>query len=730
MQQIDCHEEQIHLCGQIQDFGYLFIFDSLGRCIANSENIVEILDTDGTSLWGTHIDRLLGELTNDDSLNLDTVSQQLATSIFYRFAERITINEADYHLSIYRFNDKLYVELEVCNIHQIKPTRLYYYAKYLEDKKSTIWQSLTELIRQIIDFDRVMVYRFLEDNSGQVIAESKSEVMHSLMGYRYPEFDIPKQARELYTQFLARHTADTEGTTHRIIGSKAQEIDLGKCSLRALSPVHLQYLRNSNARASASFSVIMDGKLWGLVTCQNSTPKHVDLAQRHLCTFLTQYATNSYVSQSLKEDMESQQVMSTLEQELKGDLLIDRDVYHVLEKFAPQIMELAGADGLLIKQGASKKSWGIVPAIKQLREIDTFILQNHSEGIFATDSFQYIDNTGTNAEESVVLPGIVKIEILPHGEWQLYLFRKELVLEEVWAGKPEKLVDYDPERKIAFPSPRTSFDAWIQTTRGKSLQWRKRELTFVEHIVYITQQALIKKKGEIEELNKELIRSNNALDTFSYTLSHDLKNPLSAIRLAAQMILAKNNLPDGLLNKLGANILDATTLITEMIDKVHELSKSNSVALELALIDPRDKILAIIESCKQQYELAELEVVLGPTLPIRGEGTLLYQLFLNLLGNAIKYSSKQPYPRIELYSTQSGSQVSYFVKDNGIGMDLHAGANIFEIFHRLPNSSPYDGSGIGLSIVKRITDKLGADIKVDSQLDKGTLFQIDFYNDL
>ncbi|EFK55881.1 ATP-binding protein [Sphingobacterium spiritivorum] len=715
----DCHEEKIHLCGLIQDIGYLFVFDKSRICTAASDNVIQIENIPVEKYMGMTVDQVLSLLTKSDSFIFDSINQHLNSSIFYRFAERIQINNIDYDLSIYKYGDNIYVEIERCNVDQIKPTKLYYYAKYLEDNKSRVWASLTNLIRQIINYDRVMVYQFLEDNSGKVIAESKSDNMHSLMGYRYPEFDIPQQARELYTIFLARHTTDTEGATHKVISNSNEEIDLTKCSLRAMSPIHLQYLRNSKTQASASFSIIQDGKLWGLVTCQNSKPQHVDLAQRHLCTFLTQFATNHHISELLKQDLEAQNVMYILEKELKSDLLIDRDIHYVLETFGERIMKMVDADGIIIKHSKGEKFFGLVPGRDQLKEIENH-LKNDNTSLFSTNEF--ISKT----EEDVLFPGIIRAEILSESQWKIYLFRKEQLIEELWAGKPEKQLNYDPDRKINYPSPRTSFDTWRQITRGKASPWLKVQVLFLERVVYIIQQAIAKRNAEIDQLNKDLIRSNNALDTFSYTLTHDLKNPLSSIQLGAQMILMKKNLSEELLHRLGTNILEASNLITEMINKVHELSKSNSVALELEIIDPRNKIITIAESSKDQYGVANLDFVMGEILPIRGERTLLYQLFLNILGNAIKYSSKQDNPKVEVYSIKSGGKVIYFITDNGIGMDLKDGNNIFEIFQRLPNSSGYDGSGIGLSIVKRIIDRLGAEIKVESQLDKGTQFQILF----
>ncbi|MDR0265749.1 MAG: GAF domain-containing protein [Sphingobacterium sp.] len=722
MRQLECHEEEIHLCGKIQFFGFLCIFDE-GGCIAASENLSSVLEIPIKEILGRSIDELLPLLSSEQEWNLKKIERQITGEIFTRFVERIRIKGVDYYLSIYQYDDKTYVEVEICSENHLKATRLFYYAKYLEEQHGNAWQSLTVLIRQIIGFDRVMVYRFEEDNSGQVIAESLADGMSSLMGYRYPEFDIPAQARALYVKFLARHVADIDAPTIAIKGLEPGEIDLTRCSLRALSPVHLQYLKNAGARASASFSIVIEGKLWGLVACQNSLPLNVDLAQRHLCAFLTQYAINYYLSEHQKENLVAQTIMGVMERDLKSELLVNSDIGVVLERFAPQILEIVGADGLMIKHDRGYKTWGEVPAELQQRQIDQYIETQGDGDLFFTSNFVYGDDA---LEQSVIFPGILRINILPSNKWHIYLFRKEHVYEDVWAGKPEKIYHYDPEREVKFPSPRTSFEAWREKMKGKSVKWKKAELSFMEKVAQITQQAIAQRGGEIAQLNKELVRSNNALDTFGYTLTHDLKNPLSSIKLAAQMMLIKDDLPKEMLRKMATNIMDATGLITEMMDKVYQLTQSNYVAFKTELIDPRNKILNILESCKQQFESARLEFVLGETWPILGERTLLYQLFLNLIGNAIKYSSKKEQPKVEVYSEKHGHSVYYYIKDNGIGMDIKEDSNIFEIFKRLPNSQGFEGSGIGLSIVKRIADRLDAKVTVESQLHIGTTFCVKF----
>lgn len=722
MRQLECHQEEIHLCGKIQFGGFLFVFNNSG-CVAISENITDLLNRTIDQVLGLQIEDILSLLSQETEWNLAEIERQINGQVFIRFVERIQIDKIEYYLSIYSYDEKKYIEIEPCNETHLKETRLFYYAKYLEEQHDRAWQSLTVLIRQIIGFDRVMVYQFLEDHSGQVIAESISEDMTSLIGYRYPEFDIPEQARALYTKFLARNIADIDASTVNVKGIDPKELDLTRCSLRALSPIHLQYLRNAGMRASASFSIIMNGKLWGLVACQNRQPLHVDLAQRHLGAFLTQYAVNYYLSEHQKINLFNQEVMGAMEIDLKSELLIKTDMYAVLEKFAPQIMKIAEADGLIILHDRGRKSFGDVPTEELHAQIDQSLI-NHEENLYATSNFVY--DIPAHIIDPIIFPGVIRINVQPGSKVYMYLFRREHVYEEIWAGKPEKIFKYDPENNVKFPSPRTSFDAWIEHTKGNAPKWKRSELSFMGRIVQIIQQAIAQRSVEIANLNKELVRSNNALDTFSYTLTHDLKNPLSSIQLAAQMILLKNDISKELLHKLGENILDTTRLITEMMDKVYQLSQSNYVAFKNELIDPRTKILSILESCKQQYGVVDLDFRLGPTIPILGERTLLYQLFLNLMGNAIKYRSTIQKPFVEISSENVGNSVFYYIKDNGIGMDLREGVNIFDIFKRLPNSQGYEGSGIGLSIVKRIIDRLNAEITVKSELHVGTTFCIEF----
>lgn len=172
--------------------------------------------------------------------------------------------------------------------------------------------------------------------------------------------------------------------------------------------------------------------------------------------------------------------------------------------------------------------------------------------------------------------------------------------------------------------------------------------------------------------------------------------------------------------------MEAISLMNNMLDKTVDFARTKSYDFEYELVYPERFIQHIIDDCKVRYNIENLEFEKGKILPIDGEKTLIYQLFLNLLGNAIKYSSNKGIPIIGLDSEDNGLAIVYKIYDNGIGISAEETERIFEIFHRLPNAVEFDGSRVGLSIVKRILERLNATITVESTLNEGTTFTIHF----
>jgi two-component system, chemotaxis family, sensor kinase Cph1 len=147
-------------------------------------------------------------------------------------------------------------------------------------------------VRAITGFDRVMIYQFLRDGSGKVIAEDIAEGVESLLNLHYPASDIPRQARELYRRNWLRLIPDINYTPAPLRATEKRHdgptLDMTHCFLRSVSSVHLEYLRNMGVAASMSMSVVHGEELWGLIACHNQTPRYLGAGLRVACELFAQ----------------------------------------------------------------------------------------------------------------------------------------------------------------------------------------------------------------------------------------------------------------------------------------------------------------------------------------------------------------------------------------------------------------------------------------------------------
>ncbi|GAA4168714.1 ATP-binding protein [Sphingobacterium ginsenosidimutans] len=718
----NCDQEPIHLCGQIQHFGCLILFDATQNCIGWSENWTETGLPRQSVFLGQSLTKFIDCLAIQHAIDLDQILHDHADSFKHRYVADIYLEQIPYYLSIYPFDNKIYIEIEQhrSQSHQFKNT--FFYAKHINDSED-IWKALAENIFTVTDYDRVMIYKFSASGDGQVIAEHVVGDLEPLLGYRYPEFDIPQQARQLYTKIFARVTPDVDAVPVPIWGFEPEKLDLSMTAIRAMSPIHLQYLRNAQVKASGSFSIIINGKLWGLVACQNRLPKYIDLAQRHLSIFIVQYAVNSFLANKHIEENNFKLKTKSIAFEIRQNLFTKKDLYKVISALTTSLMDILRTDGIAFKYLDKWHIVGHAPKKDMLLNLDSHFSRTISDQLFWQSDFKGHQDEN---ETTFPFPGIAGIDLENKLDFKIYFFRKEVKVEETWAGRPEKQLIYDPTKTINFPSPRTSFNAWKKIVEGTAPKWKEREINFLKSLSITIQEACLKKIIEIQALNEKLIETNNVLETFSYTLSHDLKNPLAALQMTAQMIRDRPGLTQEFLGKAGRNMMDAILLMNNMLDKTVDFARSKSYEFEYETVYPERFIENIIDDCSVRFNVQNLRFEKGRILPIDGEKTLVYQLFLNLLGNAIKYSSNKTAPLIGINSQIEEDYVLYKIWDNGIGMSAEETERIFEIFHRLPNAMQFDGSGVGLSIVKRIADRLNAKISVESKLNQGTIFEIRF----
>ncbi|MEE6129722.1 ATP-binding protein [Chryseobacterium arthrosphaerae] len=724
---VECHEEPIHIPGSIQSFGYLIGIDAESQTITFfSRNIADIFKIE-------RLDELFGREISDFPESFQSIiDSEIYTSLeqFTRrknetYFDKIFIDGKDYHFSVYRSDAYIFLEFEEVIINPDKRISNKYDNFYIIDNEQELWDHLLETLSKVVNYDRMMIYKFMMDGSGKVIAEKKNEDMESFLGLHYPESDIPKQARQLYLKKRKRIFSNVYADTVPILSKKEENIDLTFSASRAMSPVHAQYLKNSGVASSFSVSIIIDDHLWGLVTCQNIKPKHIDLEDRVQAGIFTALAANAYSSFKSKSELNYRLELNEKLSQLKTKFLKHNHLSDSLIESKTELKNLPEADGLAIVSDESIVTAGTTPDSGSIDRIIKWALANTKDRIYMSRNF--LKDHGKELNLSDDAAGIIIYFIERDKNEMLIWFRKEFDEHINWAGSPEKTVSVfsqnGEERQMV--SPRTSFRIFTENIKGHSRRWNSRNISAVQAVRDLILETSHKNYNAIKRLNDELKKVNEELDSFSYTISHDLGTPLTVMKLNAQMLL--NNLKDDSeKSKTKINtIIEEIDNMAEMMHDVLQLSRAKYSEIQLESLKTIPTIRKISENAKMTYGSPTSEIIIKECPDVMADKTMLHQVFLNIINNAVKYSSHKDYPKVEIEGTDDGQTIIYRISDNGIGIPEEEKHKMFKIFNRMDNAKKFKGNGVGLSIVHRIMKRIGGNVDYESNKE-GTSFILTF----
>jgi chemotaxis family two-component system sensor kinase Cph1 len=726
---VECHEEPIHIPGYIQSFGYLIGIDAESKTISFfSENISDIFNIENSETF-------FGKKLTDFPELFQTI---MASDIFESlenlirrdnetYFDRILIGNKEYHFSVFRSQDHIFFEFEAVIGNPNKRITNKYDNFYIIDNEKEIWDQLLGTLFNIINYDRIMVYKFMEDGSGKVIAEKTNDNLESYLGLHYPESDIPRQARELYRKKRKRIFSNVYSEPVKIICKKIDKIDLTFVASRAMSPIHGQYIKNSGASSSFSISIIIDDKLWGLVTCQNSEAKHIDLEDRVQAGIFTVLASNAYSSFKAKKELEYRLDLSLRASQLKAEFLKYNTLFESLVENKSAIRNLPEADGLAVVSENYIVTDGVAPKHEAIHKIVDWAYQNTEEMLFISRSF--LKDFGEELGLDETVGGIVIYFVEKSKNELLIWFRKEFDDHINWAGNPEKKIGVfsqnGEEKNIV--SPRTSFEVFKEDIKGSSRRWSSRNEIAIQSIRDVILETSHRQYVTIKRLNEQLKKVNEELDSFSYTISHDLGTPLTVMKLNAQMLLKSlSETSDKNKHKI-SSIIDEIDNMAEMMNDVLQLSRAKHSEIQLENLETQQAIEKITENAKLTFDSPNSIVIIKDCPNVLADKTLLHQVFLNIINNAIKYSSKQDQPEVLIEGMEDGEQVIYKITDNGIGIPETEKHRMFKIFNRMDNARKFKGNGIGLSIVHRIMNRIGGNVDYESSIN-GTCFILTFQN--
>ena len=228
---------------------------------------------------------------------------------------------------------------------------------------------------------------------------------------------------------------------------------------------------------------------------------------------------------------------------------------------------------------------------------------------------------------------------------------------------------------------------------------------------------------KVQERTRELKKANEDLDAFNTMVSHDLQSPIRT--LSGFSTLLKYNYQDKL-DKQGFEFLElidqGAKSMSVLIKGLLEFARLGKTNLTLTHTDMNEIVSGVISEVRMSYPSTQTKVTVKPLPEANCDATLIRQVWLNLIGNAFKYSSKKKQPKIEIgYETNDGKKC-YYIRDNGAGFDEEYGEKLFKMFQRLHSGFEYEGTGVGLAIVKRIVEKHSGSIWAESVLDEGATF--------
>jgi PAS domain S-box-containing protein len=227
----------------------------------------------------------------------------------------------------------------------------------------------------------------------------------------------------------------------------------------------------------------------------------------------------------------------------------------------------------------------------------------------------------------------------------------------------------------------------------------------------------------VAERTAQLEAANRELEAFSYSVSHDLRAPLRAIDGFSRILIEDHasQLP-GEASRLLGIVRDNTQQMGRLIDNLLTFSRLSRQPVNMRTVDTADLVRQVLETLQNDLEGREVVIEVGDLPACQGDPTLLKQVWMNLLSNALKFTRVQESPRIEIGCEEKGGEKIYFVKDNGVGFDMRYVDKLFGVFQRLHRSDEFEGTGVGLAIVQRILHRHGGRVWTEAEPNVGATF--------
>jgi len=622
----NCDREPIHVLGTIQPFGFLIAVSSdwlVSRTSANTEDHI-----------GVPHEAMLGKPLKDFFLP-ETVHAIRNRMMLLRdpdaverlFSLTLRDDRPPFDVAVHFSGSSVVIEAEPAAGNEGEAGNMVRSMIARLQKSDTMPSFLREgarHVRALTGFDRVMVYRFDRAGSGEVAAEALRAGVDSFLGLNYPSSDIPAQARALYLRNSFRIIADVRAQPVPILPGldpSGAALDQSLCILRAVSPIHIEYLRNMGVEASLSISIIIEGKLWGLFACHHYRPRLPSFAQRSAAELFGQMFSLMLESRERAEAAEYETRARMVADRLMATVAQDSELLSDAQWLGEVIFDTIQADGVGVYIDGAVSLSGLTPDRDQFATIVRTLNQAASSQVFTTDQISgLISGAEAYANRAA---GLLAIPLSRAPRDYVVLFRSERLRSVRWAGNPmdSKEIVYGPNGPRL--TPRKSFEEWSDLVRGKALPFTASELRMGETLRIALLEVVLRLS---ESAGQERRKAHEQQELLIAELNHRVRNILSLIR--------------GLISQTRQSSLSADAFIETLDDRVQALARAH------------DQITADRWGPARLFDLIETEAgaylgerrdrikASGPNVMLEpGAFTVLALVVHELMTNAAKYGA-------------------------------------------------------------------------------------------
>jgi chemotaxis family two-component system sensor kinase Cph1 len=723
----NCADEPIRFPGAIQPHGLLLTLSEPAlQIIQVSANVETLLARAPESLIGQPLHSLIG------AEHTGQVLEALQTAFSEAAPLRLELNGTAFEGLLHRHQGVLILELEI-HVKNFQPRNVAgvntHLGRMLQRlQAATTLQALYDIsvkeIQAMTGYDRVLIYRFEEEGHGQVIAEASDPSMEVFNGLFFPASDIPEQARELYRTNWLRIIPNADYQPVPLVPKLRPDthapLDLSFATLRSVSPIHCQYMKNMGVLSSMSISLLKGDKLWGLISCGNRQPLHVPHELRMACQTIGQVLSLQISAmEALELSRQREEKVEALARLNQAMIDSPQNVFDGLAQQPATLMALANAGGIAIIEDKQLHRYGNCPAPEEIRALHKW-LQERGEPVFASHHLSSVYPPAVQYQS--VASGVLAMSLPKPVDNGVLWFRPEVKENINWSGDPRKPLDLENSDAGLRLRPRTSFEIWKVEMAGISTKWSHGDRFAANDL----------RRSALEnDLARQVRREQEAVqarDDLVAVVSHDLRNPMTVISMLCGMMQKAFSSEGAHTSRRISTAIDtmqqATARMNTLLEDLLDTSKIDAGRYSITP-QPLDVGHIFEEAQALLLPLAQVKDInisfqSDPDLRIHADPERLFQVLSNLVGNAIKFTPRMG--TVGVHARSVGDEIVFTVRDSGEGIPKEHLPHVFDRYWTVKEGNP-TGTGLGLYITQGIVEAHGGQIVAESEPGQGSEFR-------